>query len=676
MISIIIKQTGIKKIPGSHWFPKPEFKPLRRAARFRLSIFLLYFFHSALSGQDALSDAALNHEIHGQTPKLTVITAAFDVHYYRLDLQFKPETKSLSGSTQVLLTVQHANTQTLQLDAGDNLSLQSVSVNNQPSLFQHSANILTITLPAVYQKGDRISILVTYTGVFTYPTRALTFGNAGTAPSIYSLSEPYGSKEWWVCNDDPADKADSADIVLTVPVTLTAVSNGTLRQVQTNPNNTRTFYWHSSYPIAPYLVSVAISNYTEYHQYYKTGNTDSMLVSHYIYPEAFASAKQNLDKTVFMLQLYSELFGSYPFSREKYGHAQFGWSGGMEHQTISSMGRFDELLIAHELTHQWFGDMVTNADWHSIWLHEGFATFGEALYLERTKGKTAYLDYIKEKMVLAKSVTRSVFVTDISSVSSIFNYASSYAKGCVVLHSLRSILGDSLFFQTLRNYLHAPAQAYNVATTQDFANAVQRVTGVNYNSFFEEWIFGKGYPSYELYWSKSQNRSTVTIDLNVTQVNRFTDQIFSMPITIKLLGVNRDTTLTLPNSQTNQSYQITCSFNPDRMEFDPNAAFINSSVVFYADDASNTLQGFTVFQNYPNPFNSSTAIAVYLPFIQDLHCTVYNTSGSIAKQFSFAAQPRGYRAYRLPMSELSSGVYFCRFTCEAGSITRKVLLLK
>ena len=373
--------------------------------------------------------------------------------------------------------------------------------------------------------NELISTLVYYHGIpGSSGFGSFTFSaNSGT-PLIYSLSEPYGASDWFPCKDTPADKADSSDQWITCSSDLYAVSNGKLIGIIDNGNGTKTFKWKNSYPIAQYLLSLAVTNYTVYTNYYKYSPVDSMPVVHHVYPETFPLAQAVLDKTPLMIKIYSDRFGQYPFLKEKYGHAQFGWGGGMEHQTCSSMGSFSEDLVSHELAHQWFGDKITCKNWHHIWLNEGFATYCTGLYYEAAYGPETYRSYMDSQMEVAKAAVGSIYVQDITNTNEIFNSARSYSKGSVVLHMLRGIVGDSVFFRILKSYIADSTLAYNVAITMDFQKVAEAVSGLSLDYFFNEWIYGENYPQYGLVWKynlASGNLYNITLNLSCSRIIHF-----------------------------------------------------------------------------------------------------------------------------------------------------------
>ena len=481
-----------------------------------------------------------------------------DVTYYKLDLLVTYTPHYLSGAVTVNVRVDTTSIDNLFLDLRNALTVDSVYLNGALTTYTHLNNIVTIDLDRVYNQDEELSVIVFYQGVpGTSGFGSFEFSSHAGHPIIWTLSEPYGASDWWPNKDTPADKPDSADIWITVDESLTPVSNGTLVEIINNGDGTHTYKWHSGYPIAAYLISMAITNYYEYDQYFQYNATDSMLVVHYIYPEDFNAIKSQLDKTINMLQTFSEWYELYPFITEKYGHAEFGWGGAMEHQTLTSIGSFGEGIISHELAHQWFGDKVTCKNWHHIWLNEGFATYSEGIYKEAKYGKSSYNNFINSKMSTAKGAQGTVWVQDISNVNSIFNYARSYAKGSVVLHMLRGITGDSTFFNILRAYLDNPNLAYNSATTEDLQAAAESLYGSTLEYFFQEWIYGESYPSYNVDWgSQNIGGDVYRVNLNVNQSIRPNPAFFTMPIEIRITTTAGDTLIKIFNDQQNQNFQI------------------------------------------------------------------------------------------------------------------------
>jgi aminopeptidase N len=447
-----------------------------------------------------------------------------------------------------------------------------------------------------------------------------------------------------------------------------------------NGNGTKTFKWHNSYPIAQYLLSLAITNYTVYTNYYKYSPVDSMPVVHHIYPETFHLVQSVLDKTPLMIKLYSDRFGQYPFLKEKYGHAQFGWSGGMEHQTCSSMGTFAEDIISHELAHQWFGDKITCKDWHHIWLNEGFATYCTGLYLEAAYGSAYLTSYMQSQMVIAQTAVGSIYVQDISSVDEIFNSARSYSKGSVVLHMLRGIVGDTLFFRILKSYIADSTLAYNVAVTEDFQRVAEAVSGLNLEYFFNEWIYGVNYPQYGLTWNYTPASGDLYyVTLNLSQQNNSNPSYFTMPVTIKISTAVKDTFFTILNDRQNQQYSFTVFGKPTDLIFDPDNYILKTLDII---DIPNDLkpQSFQLKQNYPNPFNPNTKIEFSIPISSLVNIKVYNELGKEITQLMNEEKRPG--TYTVQFSSiqgnkaLPSGIYIYKITAGNYSASKKMMILK
>jgi hypothetical protein len=360
------------------------------------------------------------------------------------------------------------------------------------------------------------------------------------------------------------------DVRVTVPSNLIVASNGTLRSL-TNNGATDTYYWHEGYPISTYLVSVAIHPYTTFSHWYKYSPADSMEVQYYVFPSHYGSVQATYALTVPMIELFASLFGEYPFLDEKYGHAEFTWGGGMEHQTITSLGGWSEYLIAHELAHQWWGDMVTCDDFHHIWMNEGFATYSEALWSEFTYGMATY----HQDMTAAKYFgAGTIYVPDTSNWGRIFHSGLSYNKGSWVLHMLRHVVGDTAFFDILQTYYADSRYQYGTVTTEQFRDLCEDVSGMELDFFFHQWIYEEYYPTYSYSWNAAPNGGFFDIDLTISQLQ--TNHIFTMPIDVKIQTVFGDTTLVVWDSLATQQFVLTVADEPTGLELDPDEWILRS----------------------------------------------------------------------------------------------------
>ena len=390
-----------------------------------------------------------------------------DVGYYRLDLTLQPASSSLRGSVLVRCTSLVDSLTQISLDLNGGMKVDSVTSGSARLSFSQYPLGLIVTLDRTYRRGEMVTLVVVYGGLpAATGYGSFEFASQGSSPWIWSLSEPTGAPDWWPCKDTPTDKPDSVDIVVTCPSPLKVGSNGSLVEVRDNGNGTLTYHWAERYPIATYLVSLAVADYVVLTDWFHYSPTDSMVILNYVLPTSLVAAIQPLGFVPSMLQFFSDKYGLYPFIREKYGHAQFGWGGAMEHQTMTSTSNFTEGTLAHELAHHWFGDMITCANWPSLWLNEGFATYSEALWQEWRHGEAVYRADMRDMMPNAKAAIGTLYVQDTSTVATLFAYDRVYAKGAWVLQMLRHVLGDSTFFRTMRAYADDPRFRFKSATTE------------------------------------------------------------------------------------------------------------------------------------------------------------------------------------------------------------------
>ena len=506
-------------------------------------------------------------------------------------------------------------------------------------------------------------------------------------PLIWTLSEPFYARTWWPCKDLPEDKADSAGIAVTVPENLTAVSNGLLTNINNNGDGTRTFFWHEKYPITTYLISLAVSAYEYTVDYFRYSPTDSMPVEFYITPEKSAGAfgsYSGLPQTADMLEVFSALFGLYPFPDEKYAQVEFGWGGGMEHQTatslyVSAVGT-SEYLVAHELAHPWWGDMVTCRDWHHIWLNEGFATYSEGLYLEARDGRAALNDYMQD---IKKPIGYwgSLYRENIDNLWDIFSNTV-YDKGAWVLHMLRYVVGDETFFNILQTYASDPLLVYGTAVTEDFQAVCETVYGESLDWFFAEWVYGVGRPYYKYSWTSMRLEDLYNVTVKIDQVQD--GIIFTMPLEIYIHGIDKTVMFKVINNDVQKEYTLMVDTNPISVTLDD-----SNKVLKMADLVSGGVNGdpgvlpdlFSLYQNYPNPFNTETTIELRTRIPAYVRIKIYSIQGQEIKTLlARHCTPSLYRLtwdgtndYGIPAS---SGIYFVRMNADSFDDVKKVVLIR
>ena len=605
--------------------------------------------------------------------------ATIDVTYYGLDLRLTHTPNYLRGAATIILKSTTATLSSFFLDIRPQLTIDSVTSAGRRLTFARATDRVAITPPQALSAGQALTLTVYYQGnpasqsgfgSFAFSAHGLT-----NAPVIWSLSEPYGASDWFPCKDMPADKADSSTVSITADKQFVSVSNGVLLNTTDNADGTRTYRWRNRYPIAQYLISLAMTNYEQYDTPFTYGGR-TMPVTHYIYPETLPGIRPNLDRTTDMLRVFSDRFGPYPFLREKYGHAQFGWGGGMEHQTISSMGAWSTGIIAHELAHQWFGDKITCRDWQNIWLNEGFASYAEAVYAESVSGRAGYLSTINGFAARARSARGSIYVQDISSVNTIFNSDRTYAKGAAVLHMLRGVVGDSTFFRILRTYTASSAVAYGTAVTEDFQAVAQQVSGQNLTNFFQQWIYGEGYPTY---WATvlgvtSANKVSVRLEQRNTVANN--PASFTMPVQIRVQSAAGDTTVTVLNDRADQTFTLPTRGTVTGVVVDPDnwilrtveTSVVPSVVTAVSEPPSNS------FRVYPNPATDVLTVDFITCTTGPTTLLLINLLGQRVRTLTQRSLAPGNHSRTLDLHGLSAGRYTLTAQTPDGPQSRIILV--
>ncbi|MCX7876512.1 MAG: M1 family aminopeptidase [Melioribacteraceae bacterium] len=622
-----------------------------------------------------------------------------DVTYYRLNLKVTANPNFLEGKITIKAKPTVNSLSLFYLDLKNNLAVSKVlSGITNLSFVQTVDHKLSITLERNYSKGETFTVDIYYSGVPTAGTGTISsasfsfYDSGAQKVTIASLSQPYGARDWWPSKDTPADKPDSTEIVITCSSNLYAVSNGNLTAVIDNFNGTKTYWWKTTYPIANYLISIAVSDYLIYQDEFVYNDGRKFPIIHYNYPTRLTDSRKTvLNKTKNMMKFFSDKFGEYPFIKEKYAHAEFSWSGGMEHQTCTSMGGSamnSESTIAHELAHQWFGDKITCKDWQNIWLNEGFATYLDKLYHEDAYGVSYFKQLMSTVFSNAKRATGTIYVQNINSESEIFSSARSYNKGAAVLHMLRGIVGDEMFFKILKEYANDPKLAYGVAVTEDFQRVAQQVTQTDLGYFFQQWIYGENYPKYTVGKSiKKNNDDSYSVIFRLRQSANSNPSYFIMPIKVRVSFINGSLDTTLFNNQQEQAWVLNFKNKiPTDIELDPDNWLLKDIIAITKIEDEKLLPSeFELSQNYPNPFGEAVqsenpATVINYKIQKDGYVTlkVYDAIGKEIATLVDEYQKSGeYKSvFRALSNDLPSGVYFYTINFNGNIQSKKMILLK
>jgi len=630
---------------------------------------LLFFFLTlSLFAQkkEYYKDAYLNELTKGEkknaAKKLVfqrnVNTANYDVKYHKLQWDVDPTEASISGTVTTHFVAEE-DMSSITFDMASNLTVSAVTQRGANLSFTTNSDELIITLPTTLNQGVLDSLKIAYSGnPVSTGFDSFEISTHNGTPVLWTLSEPYGAKGWWPCKQDLTDKIDSIDVYLTHPNAYKGISNG-LRISETAIGGDLVTHWKHKYKIPAYLIAIAVTDYTEYSHHVTNGNFD---IVNYVYPETLTSAQSSTPITVDIMNLFVNLFEQYPFADEKYGHAQFGWGGGMEHTTVSFMGNFSRGLIAHELAHQWFGNKVTCGSWEDIWLNEGFATYLNGLVIENLDGESDFIAWKQGKNNSITSTTSgSVLCTDVTSVSRIFSSRLSYNKGSMLLHMLRYKLGDTDFFNAIKNYLQDPKLAYGFAKTPELIQHLETEGGESLTEFFDDWYSGEGYPSYQI--TSNVDGNDVAITVNQTQSHNSVS-FFEMPLTFKIEGASgEEETIRVDHTTDGQVFNHTAAFPIANVVFDPKSDIISRNNTATLSIANDVLEaGIRIF---PNPVVENLTIQVSNS-IQLQKIELFNALGQLVFSKTSPAEITA-------LSRLRNGVYILKITTDKGLLTKTLL---
>ena len=516
-----------------------------------------------------------------------------DAQSMLLAIELNPATQTIVGDCTWNFTVTTGGLATLALGLDSVFAVSNVTCAGLPAPFTRPADQVVITLDHVYGAGENLTVGLHYSG----PPQSGGFGSFAwsthgnpASPVISTLSEPWYAYTWWPCKESTTDKF-TTETWITVPDTLIATSNGLLQGTDVLAGNKKRYRWASNYPIATYGVAVTCSNYSTRTDTY-THLGANMPVTFYAYPENFAGSQTGMDRIVPMLTTFSNLFGQYPFVNEKYGIVEFNWGGGMEHQTLSSQSDFGENLSAHELAHSWWGNSITCATWHDIGLNEGFAAYSEALWDEfKAGGSTSgYFSRMNANKPSSPGTTGSVYVTNPSSVSTIFSSTNVYGKGAWVLHQLRHVVGDVAFFQILRDY-YTNFQ-YSSATWQDFTASASATYGQDLTWFVNQCVMRTGAPKFSHGWANVTLNGQTYVAGTITQIH--SGLPYRFPVDVRVTTASGQTFQKAWVDQTRDDYFFPTSGTVTGMSLDPSPWIFRSSTTSATYTSSLTASAATV----------------------------------------------------------------------------------
>lgn len=591
-------------------------------------------------------------------------TLNYDLQYQRMDVSINPSVYQISGSVTSHFKPNQAMS-SIYFDLSNQLTVSQVTFHGQPLVFQQLATKeLKINFTSSLPANVLDSLTIQYSGAPPTDNNAFFTNTQGGNAVLSTLNEPYGAQDWFPTKQSLNDKIERFDIKVTTPSQYSVASNGKLMSETILGSGQKLTFWRTQYPTAAYLIALSITNFVKLND--TMGNPPFPFVN-YLYPATAANTTSmaNIEWTKTVMGTFETYFGLYPFRNEKYGHMEFTAGGGMEHQTMSSMGGWSKQLIAHELAHQWFGDKVTCGAWNDIWLNEGFATFGEHVANEKLLlTNTQFLSYLlNEKNTITSAPGGSVYVADsnLGNIGAIFSGRLTYSKGGYVVRMIKWILGETVFYQALKDYHARPNLAYNYVRTSDFNASLLQSTGKDFTEFFNDWIYGQGYPTYDIRWKQTGN--TLTFKAAQTQ-SHSSVSFFEMPLPIKVNGTGGQVAyLALNNTSNNQYFTESVSFPVASVEFNYEYQILEKNSTVTQD---NTLSVSDLdkqnFALYPNPAKNEINIK---GINKATDFAIYFTDGKLVRKGTYLPEKS------INISELVPGTYIFKINDKNVKFLKK-----
>lgn len=620
---------------------------------------------------------AFGPQLKSATLSITQIseTERYDVHFYALDLEMTNLNTTIDGTGEIHGTSRETLDSVL-FELYDGFTISDIRLNGISTPYSRVGS--AIKVPVNIAADVNFAIAVDYNGI--PPTAATNpLGGSGmsndSSPTwgnqvTWSLSEPFSAYEWWPCKQSLRDKANSSSVKITVPDNCMAGSNGVLEATVDLGNGTKRFEWMHRHAIDYYLISVAIAEYVEYNVYANpAGAVNPILIQNFIYdnPGTLTSFQNDIDETVDFLELFSGLFGMYPFADEKYGHCMAPLSGGMEHQTMTTQGYFNKGLTAHELGHQWWGNNITCASWSDIWVNEGFASYSAYLMLEHLYPNETANDMFNTHDNVMSQNGGSVWVLDSLNENRIFSGRLTYDKGAAIIHTFRFILNDdAAFFDALKNLQIDFADSTLIGL--DVKEAFELSSGLNLTNAFQEWYFGMGFPEYSARWNQIGN----DVLLEISHTTSSSTPTFTNPLEVRFSRIGASDTIVRIDIASNlEQYLFSDLGNINNLTgIDPNNWVINEVGTIVKDPAlTNSIDDLTELVDYvisPNPSNGNYLIETEIAGSHDFR--IYDTRGRLVQEGNFS------NSTQVDLTSEVNGNYIIQLTTENGDTRVKILV--
>lgn len=600
-----------------------------------------------------------------------------DVNFYHLNVEIALDSAYIKGSVNYLVTSQIDGLTSLKLDLDSAFVVDSVSF--PASTYSFADNVLTINFLETYNIGDAFSFSIYYKGVpiLAGGYKGLRYENHdGNELIIASLSTPYLAHTWWPCKDGTEDKSDSTFIDIMIKDTtissipVIALSNGLLDTVITIGDKKK-FCWKHRYPVVPYYVMVAISNYKHFQQIYN-GTDYSFPIDYYVFESHLEAAQEGVLMIPEAIEFFTNTFGPYPFLQEKYAMTQLGYYGAIENQTntITNNMSIDWFYTSvHELAHQWFADMITCQTWNHGWLNEGFASYAEALFNEfKFNGYHLYMEYF------GYYDAGTVYLEDVSDPYNVFQPII-YDKGAYVLHMLRGVLGDSTFFDAIYAYANNESFKYKQATTEDFQLICENVSGEDLDYFFNQWIYDERFPIY--YYNYEYNQFTGDLDVVIEQKQGVIGwrEVFVMPMEIGVEFVDGTDTI-IDVLVDNGSENFTFALNKDVLyaEIDPNNWILKNAVWDPSITVGLNEVKQELFEVFPNPNSGTFSVSLSNGLAKpNFRLYVVDVNGKVYYNSLFKKNQE--QTLEVKINNLTPGIYFLKLYGDNINYYRKIVVI-